>query len=55
MVFLAAVCTTFGIGRKSSGCPYDWPLVTAQLMNAFRSCALLVYSGTITQVKVQIG
>ena len=47
--------TTAGSLMKSSGRPYDWPLVTAQSMNVLRAGALSVLSGTITQVNVQIG
>jgi hypothetical protein len=47
--------TASGSGTKSSFGPKDWPLVSAQSMNLFSSGALLVLSGTIAQVKVQIG
>ena len=51
----AALITGFGIGAKTSGTPYGWPLVTAQSRKLFSSAALLVLAGTIAQVNVQTG
>ena len=47
--------TAFGIGTKSTGGPYDWPLLSAQVTNFFSSGALPVFNGMITHVNVQIG
>ena len=46
--------TAFGIGTNSSFGPYDCPRFSAHLTNGFSSDALFDFSGTITQVKVQI-
>src|SRR5438105_3200131 len=43
------------MGTKRSLGPYCWPFVSAQKTNFRRSAALLVFSGRITYVKVQIG
>src|SRR5207237_4044153 len=54
-VFSDAPSTLFGIGTKRSFGPYCWPEVSAQKTNLRRSAALLVLSGRITYVNVQIG
>ena len=52
---MSRASTGFGSGAKRSGGPYFCPLEIAQEMKRFRSFAFFAFTGTITQVKVEIG